>query len=159
METPDERVVAQLLKAGADPTLENDDGERPLHCFEEKFPTHPATIALLEQSLDADKAWFFVKARHLVMDAFSTMVPSFLQDRVAEGLPLPHVALAATDGQNNDNEEEARRKLRTTLALMCGVGREAMPRDVFRVVLDLLMPVWDRMRRKGGGGGGQSRTE
>lgn len=151
-ETPHEPVVAQLLEAGADPTLENDDGERPLYWFQDDFPTHPTTLALLEQSLSAEKASFLVKVR-LVMAAHRTTAPSFLVGRVADGLPLPHVALASvTTNEQNAGEEEGEKdcKLRTNLAFMCGVEREAMPRDVFRVVLDLLMPSWDPLRKRRG---------
>jgi hypothetical protein len=61
---------------------------------------------------------------------------------------------------DEDEDEEECRKLRIILAFMCGVGREAMPRDVFWVVLDLLMPFWDPLRRKAPGlaGGGQAGT-
>jgi hypothetical protein len=79
------------------------------------------------------------------------------------GLPLPRAALAPLRGgqaDGEDEDEEEGRKLRTTLAFMCGLGRESMPRDVFRVVLDLLMPPWDPLRRKArGGGGGQPLSE
>jgi hypothetical protein len=62
---------------------------------------------------------------------------------------------------DEDEDEEECRKLRITLAFMCGVGREAMPRDVFWLVLDLLMPFWDPLRRKAPGlaGGGQAGTD
>ena len=68
---------------------------------------------------------------------------------------MPRVALmpltdVQTDGEEEEEEEEVR-KLRTTLAFMCGVGREGMPRDMFRVVMDLLMPPWDPLRRKNAG--------
>ena len=79
-----------------------------------------------------------------------------------------------TDGQTDGEEEELDegRKLRTTLAFMCGLGREGMPRNVFRVVMDLLMPSWGplgaRMRARGrrchraengvGGGGGRQQA-
>ena len=53
-----------------------------------------------------------------------------------------------TDGPTDDEHGKEYRKLRTTLAFMCGLGREAMLRDVFRVVMDLLMPSWDPLRRK-----------
>jgi hypothetical protein len=43
------------------------------------------------------------------------------------------------------------RKLRATLAFMCGLWREGMPRDVFRIVMDLLMPSLDPLRRKNAG--------
>jgi hypothetical protein len=53
------------------------------------------------------------------------------------------------DGQNNEHEEEDR-KLRTTLAFLFGkeggAKGEGMPRDVFRVVMDMLMPSWDPLR-------------
>jgi hypothetical protein len=51
-----------------------------------------------------------------------------------------------TDGEKEELEEG--RKLHTTLAFMCGLGREGMPQDVFRFVMDLLMPSWDPLRRK-----------
>jgi len=43
------------------------------------------------------------------------------------------------DGEDENEEEEESRKLRTTLAFMCGFGREGIPRDVW-VVMDLVMP-------------------
>ena len=64
-----------------------------------------------------------------------------------------------TDGQSDgededeDEDEEEGRKLRTALAFMCGLGREGMPRDVFRVVVNLLMPSWVQLRFKGAGTG------
>jgi len=49
-----------------------------------------------------------------------------------------------TDGQTDGEDEEEGegeegRKLRTALAFMCEVGRKGMPRDVFQVVMGLLM--------------------
>ena len=55
------------------------------------------------------------------------------------------------DGEKGEEEGEESRRLRTALAFMCGLGREGMPRDVFRVVLELLMPRWDPVRRKNAG--------
>jgi hypothetical protein len=136
-------IIQLLLQSGADPTLSNADGETPLDLLQLINPTHSTTLALLKQSLDAEKASFLVKVRRLTMAATRTTAPSFLQGRVACGLPLPHVALAsmATDGENGNVEgEEARRELRTTLTFLVGMEGGAMPRDVLRVVLDLLMP-------------------
>ena len=56
---------------------------------------------------------------------------------------MPQVTL-----NGDEDEEEERRKLRVTMAFICGLEREGMPRDVFRVVLDLLMPSWDPLRRR-----------
>jgi len=106
----------------------------------------------------AEKASLLVKARRLAVAAHrNTVAPSCLQVRVARGQPLPWVALVPlmngqTEGEDEgEGEEEEDRKLRTTLAFLCGVGRESMPRDVFRVVMDLLMPSWDPLRRKNTG--------
>lgn len=82
---------------------------------------------------------------------------------MATGLPLPTVALAPVtdDEDEEDEEEEASRKLRIMLAWLVGLEGGGVPRDVFRVVLGLLMPFWDPSRRTmrggGGGGGGQRR--
>jgi len=40
-------------------------------------------------------------------------------------------------------------KLATTLVFLVGLEWVGMPWDVFWVVLDLLMPAWDPLRRKG----------
>jgi len=54
-----------------------------------------------------------------------------------------------TDCHNDD--ERGACKLRTTVALFLemegGPEGEGMPRDVSRLVLDMLMPVWDPLRR------------
>ena len=61
---------------------------------------------------------------------------------------MPRVVLAALTG---GQDEEEGRKLRTTLTFLLGIGGgsdgEGMPRDVFRVVLDMLMQRWDPLRR------------
>jgi hypothetical protein len=106
-----------------------------------------------EQALaDAENTALLVKARRIAVAASShTVTPSCLQGCVARGQPLPVVGLVPVVGGQNEEEED--RKLRTTLAFMCGLGRKAMPRDVFRVVVDLLMPSWDPLRRKDAGAG------
>lgn len=133
---------------GANPTLTRDAGQSPLDAVRRLYPDY-LFIALLEQ-VENEKTSFLVKARHLAAAANSNAVaPSCLQGRMARGQPLPRVALVPlTDGQNDDEEEEGR-KFRTALAFMCGLGRAAMPRDVFRVVMDLLMQPGDPLRRKG----------
>lgn len=84
--------------------------------------------------------------------------PSYLQSRVVRGQPLPSVALAPATGANNKSKER-RHKFRALLAFLVGMegGAEGggMPRDVFRVVLDMLMPTWDPLRRGVAGDGGQ----
>ena len=150
-------IVQSLLEADANPTIADNDGIMPMDYFRQHRPDHHAAIALLEQTLaDAEKAALLVKARRLALAATNTVVPSCMQARLAGRHPLPVVGLVPlTDGQVDGEDEhgEEDRKRRTTLAFMCGLGREAMPRDVFRVVMDLLMPFWDPLRRKDAGAG------
>ena len=120
-------IVQLLLRAGADPSLMSAGEARgvpSLHVLKHLHPTHPTTVALVQQSLDAEKASFLVKARRLVIAATRSTPPSFLQGRVAHRLPLPVVALApATDVADEKDEEgeETRRKFRTMLARLVGV--------------------------------------
>jgi len=124
-------------------------------------PNLHVTIALLEQALtEAEMASLLVKARRLAVAPNSNAVaPSCLQARVARGQPFPRVTLMPLPGGQNEGEDEEEgegeegRKLRITLAFMCEVGHEATPRDVFLVMMDLLMPSWDPLRRKRAGAG------
>jgi hypothetical protein len=147
--------VQSLLEADANPTIAGNDGMTPMDYLRQHRPDHHAAIALEQTLADAEKAALLVKARRLALAATNnTVVPSCLQARLAGRHPLPVVGLVPlTDGQVDGEDDEEGRKLRTTLAFMCGLGREAMPRDVFRVVMDLLMPFWDPHRRKDAGGG------
>jgi len=146
-----------LLQAVANPIFTDNEGWTPVALLRQRHPTYHAAIALLEQALtEAEKTWLLVKARRLAVAANSnTVAPSCLQSRAAQGKPLPGVTLVSVMRGHNDgeDEEEESRKLRTTLAFMCWVGREGMPQDVFRVVVDLLMPSWDPLRRGIAGAG------
>ena len=109
-----------------------------------------------EAQKDAERAALLVKARRLVVAANqNALVPSYLQGRVVQSRPLPRVELAPlVDGQNGEVEEEGR-TFRKTLAFLTGMEGGGMPRDVFRVVIDLISPSWDPLRRAGAGGGGR----
>ena len=142
--------VDLLLQAGGDPTVANGNGCTPLDYVREYLPSYHAAIALLEQALaEAEKASLLVKARRLAVTTNSnTVAPSCLQAQ-----SLPRIALAPPmddhNGEEKDEEEwEEICKLCTTLALVCGLERGGMPRDVFRVVMDLVMPAWDPLGRK-----------
>jgi len=123
------------------------------------MPICHSTVALLLQAVTGDeKASLLVKARRLAIAATSNAVaPSYLQARVTRGQPLPRVVLTPVMDDRIDEEEEGEEKgeeynkLRTLVAFLLGVeggpDGEGMPRDVFRVVLDLLMPSWDPLRR------------
>ena len=122
-----------------------------------KYPDRHHIISLIEQALaEAVKTSILVKARCLVVAAASTAAaPSCLQDRVARSEPLREIELVPVEGGHNGDEEESRR-FRITLIFFTGIGRgDGVPGDVFRLVLDLLMPTWDPLRRGTGGGGGQ----
>ena len=136
-----------ILQAGADLTLKNNIGQSPLNRLQVVHPFHPITVALPQQRLDVEKMYFLVKARRLVMAAARAAPPSYLQGRVARGEPLPLVALAPVTGDQNDDD------LRIMLAFLVGMEGGGMPRDVFRVMLGLLVPPWDPLRRKAQGGG------
>ena len=118
-----------------------------MDCLREGLFPKSAAIAVLEQVPDAEKTLILVKARRLAVSADSNAAPpSYMQGRVGRGEPLPQVAVVPVTGR-----VKKRRQFRTMLAFLVGmrVGPEGkgMPRDVFRVVLDLLMPTWDPLRR------------
>jgi len=159
--TKSHAMVTLLLEASATPIFTNNDGKMPLACLRQRHPSHHAAIALLEQALaNAETTALLIKARRLVVAARSNIVsPSYLQARVAQGQPLPGVALqpvrsGQVDGEDEDEVEA--RKFRTMLDFLLGMGGgpegDGMPRDVFRVVVDLLMPAWDPLRNRGGAG-------
>jgi hypothetical protein len=131
-------------------------------------------VVLLEEAADAEKASLLVKARRLVVASTShTATPSCLRGRVARRQPLPRVTLAPVlIGYNGEErhdafgialiyifgllarprkDDEKHRKHRDLVAFLLGVGGgskgEGMPRDVFLLVLDFLMPSWDPLRR------------
>lgn len=152
--------VHLLLQAGANPLLTNTDGLMPVGFTRRNCCYHHAVIALLEQypaaQKDAEKTSLLVKARCLAIAANgNVMAPSCLQNRLAQGRPLPRLQLrrvvltSVTGGPDEDDEEN--RTLHSLCTFLLGVGGprgEGMPRDVFGVVMDMLMPSWDPLRRK-----------
>jgi hypothetical protein len=163
-------MVHLLLQAGANPTITNNNGQIPLALLRQYRPNHHATIALLDHATiallehypvakkDADKASLLVKARRLAVAAIGNiMAPSCLQNRAARGQPLPRlllgrVVLTPVMG-GRDEEDEEGSKIHSLYTFLLGVGGpkgEGMPRDVFRVVMDFLMPAWDPLRRATG---------
>ena len=145
-------IVHTLLQAGASTALTNNDGLTPSALIRRlchSDSSKHAIVTLLEQASDAEKAWHLVKVRRLTVGAttIDTVLPSYLQGRAADGQALSQVALASLMGGNNEDDEH---KLRTTLVFVCGMSGEpkgeGMPQDVFRVVMDFLMPSWDPLR-------------
>jgi hypothetical protein len=137
-------LVRTLLEAGACPLVANEHGQQPLERLRKCHPSFHTTIALLEQAIaNVETTSLLVKARRLVVISRNTIAPSYLQGRVAQAQPLPHVALAPEAGGHGDENEEGC-KLRTMLAFLFTIGGgpegHGMPHDVFRIVLDLLMP-------------------
>jgi hypothetical protein len=62
--------------------------------------------------------------------------------------------LAPLVGGHNDEVEQEGRKFRKTLAFLTRMEGGGMLRDVFRVMIDLISPSWDPLRRASTGGGG-----
>lgn len=116
--------------------------ERFCVCVRQIHATHHGTIALLERAEDAMKAFILVKARRpFVISTRNAVAPSYLQGRVERGQPLPSVTLLPVmDGKKRAGKR--RRELCNLLAFVLGKGGgpegEGMPRDVFRVMLDML---------------------
>lgn len=91
-----------------------------------------AAIALLEQypveKMDATKASVLVKARRFAQanSRSSGVVSSWVHAQVVGGQALPQVAIVVP----GEEDGESVRKLRASLAFVCGVGREGMPREL-----------------------------
>ena len=101
-------IVRLLLQVGADPTIIDKGGLAPLAYLQKYYPTHQATMALLEHALaDAEKTSLLVKARRLVITARNAVAPSYLQGHVARGQPLPHVAQASVTGSKGISGRDA----------------------------------------------------
>jgi len=151
-EKDDTTVICLLLQAGANTTITNEKGgETPLAYLRQHHPFHRAAIALLEQALaNVEKTALLVKARRLAITSSTDTVatPSYLRRRLEQEEPLPSLALAPLTG-GQDEEEDL--KFHTTLTFLLGLEGgpkgEGMPRDVFLVVLNLLMPRCDPLRR------------
>jgi len=151
-ETNTRATVTLLLEAGANPILANNNGEMPLDRLRSNHPTYHSTIALLKQALgNAETTSLLVKARRLAVAVRSNFAtPSYLQCRVDRGQPTPHLELTPVES------DEEGRKFRSVMAFLLGMGGGpdgvGMPRDVFRVVLDLLTLPWDPLIKRGGVG-------
>ena len=115
-------------------------------------------MALLEEHvLEAEKSSLLVRARRIEFVSRNDAAPSYLQGRVLPSLPLPRVMLQQIRVPNKavkkgrDARGEERRKLRNLVAFLIGMEGgpkgEGMPRDIFPVVMDFIMPPWDPLRR------------
>ena len=148
MEEDSASKIDLLLQAGANPDITNQYGLTPLDYLLQKYRSHHAPATLLKQSLaDSKKAWLLVKACHLVVSALSIAMSSCMKERTAT---VPRIALVPVAGGFHD-ENERYCKLQSMVAFLLGMKGgskgEGMPRDVFRVAMDLLMPPWDPLRR------------
>jgi hypothetical protein len=86
--------------------------------------------------------------RRLVATSRDAVAPSYLRSRVLHDVPLPRVSLSPAGA---DGIEEKDRSMLAFLLGMAGPENTGMPRDVFRVVVDFLMPTWDPLRRENTG--------
>jgi len=63
-------------------------------------------------------------------------------------------------GQNDDKEiGKYRARLKVLLEMVTRPDGTVLPRDLFRTVLDFVMPMWDPLRRAGRAGRGQHQQE
>lgn len=61
---------------------------------------------------------------------------------------MPRVELVPVRGGNKKGRKKCGNLLAVLLGMEGGPNGEGMPRDVFRVVLDFLMPSWDPLQRE-----------
>lgn len=124
-------------------------------------------MSLLERALaDAKTTSLLVEARRVVAAARTDApTPSYLQARVARDQPLPEVALRRVTLHCVIEGRYVRRdcsKLSSMMALLLGmeggIDGGGIPRDIFRIILDMLMPRWDPLRRGLAGEEGQLRA-
>lgn len=145
-------VIHLLLQARANPAISSKIGRMPLTMLQGKHPSHHTAIALLEQVPEAEKTSLIVKARRLAVATRSNIVAlSCLQDRLTRDEPLPCLALAPVTDGHNGKELGVGRNFPTTMEFLLGMGGGpegvGMPQEVFREVLEFLMPSWDPLRR------------
>lgn len=150
--SPSVAVVQLLLQAGANRTCTDDEGLTPSSLLP---PSAHIIKALLAQAPDGEKASILVLTRRLVVASYGNgVLSSYLQHRVANGQPLPHVSMTL-DMVDHKDEDEGGRNFRNLLAFLVGKGggpgSKDMPAGVFRIVLDLLIPSWDPRRKHGNG--------
>eukprot|EP00624_Nannochloropsis_granulata_P001445 evm.model.NODE_17242_length_7764_cov_16.608450.2 len=159
-ETPATAIVHLLLQAGANPAPLGDEGKTSLNLLRQNRPSHHSTIALLEQAPEAEKASLLVKARRLTVSAYvsipSALARSYLQGRMTQRQPFPRVDLMPVRRKKKtDDHRKFSGMLGFLLGREGGSNGEGMPRDVFRMVMDFVMPKWDPLRRGIVGEGGE----
>ncbi|KAM3573105.1 hypothetical protein VYU27_004916 [Nannochloropsis oceanica] len=133
-------LILLFLKYGASLMLEDARGETPMRLLQRLYPTNPLTITLADEILTVEKTDALVMTVRKVM-ATKSPVATCLQHRVECGRPLPIVEMAQQSCLNDE------KRLRVGVALLSGVGRKGLPRDMFWAVLDMIMPAWDPLRR------------
>ncbi len=124
-------ILRLLLAAGADTRVLDQYGHTPLQVLRGgNRVVNAAAVAVLEEEVpDAERAACLLRIRRLVM-----------KDR---GVTLTE----EEGGGGRSVEEEEWRKM---AAFVVGVGG-GCPKDVFTVVMDLLLPVWAPLRKGLGG--------
>lgn len=146
-------ILRSLLTVGANPTLPNRDGLNCLQILREYLPIEPLELILLEEAMDAQRAVFLIKARQMAIASRTGMSEAgkcVKQGKVERGRALPSIA-SGMEGKEGDELGFG-----VLVAFVGGVELKerghGMPRDVFMVVMDMLIPSWhplrNAMRRK-----------
>lgn len=102
-------TVQLLLEAGANPSITNDRGKMPYDVLVTRFPGpgHLPVRRLLQQPLlDQEHSLFLIKARRMVIRHGNA---TWVEERVAQGEPLPHVELVEEEEEEEEGTEEGRK--------------------------------------------------
>lgn len=148
------KMVKWLLLAGANASLINRNGDTPLAWLRRTQFRNKGAILLLEHALDGEKALLLVKTRLVITANSNATAPSCLRDRVARGQPLSRRTLVRVTlpHKGTGGRYELSRLIVFLLGMGGGSRGEGMPRDVFLVLVDLVAPSWDPLRKRGGAG-------
>lgn len=158
------RIIELLLGAGADLTITDALGWTAEDILRERHPDCEAALDLFAGVPGSRQAAMLVHARLLVMASHGVIsIPPPTKTRSRREAVVAHVELtpmprrgrsACIVGKRGWKESEEARKLRNLVASLIGldVGVEGramprLPRYVFVLVMNMLMPRWDPLRK------------
>lgn len=143
-------IIKMLLRAGADPTIANEDRQTPLAYVRAHYSNNLALIALLEHTTSflSPHGYCLSKARHITAShhALTCATPSFLQPRMP---PLPRVELVppapSSSSGNQDADEKEKKKRMAVLQFVLGKNEDGsqggMLDELFVELIETLGPV------------------
>lgn len=145
------RMIQILLDAGANPLLRNAKGQIPSDLLVKRPCNRRAHVLLQAKIDDHARNATLVHIRRLALAAAGgSATASWVQTRKDHHRPLPSVDMVVENTRHQRNNKS--RSLRKTLAFVLDTPQEmeqerrGMPKDVFLVMMDMLMPAWDPLR-------------